>query len=148
MGVKMTEPRHNCLAGDHYPKQIPDRWTDEKGKPSQLSNRFAGYAMVACTMGIIVIMFLWAFGSVGMNPFAVGDLINMDETIEQKRNLILGIRDMSCDEQAVKLAGNEYSTQGMVSDSYYANQEYKYLCLGVERPVAPDVNYDPRNERK
>jgi len=142
------ETRHNCLAGEHYPKQIPNRWTDEKGQPTDLSNKFVMHAMIICVMGIIIIMFSWSFGTVGMNPFDIDSYLNIEETKEQKRKLVLDLREMSCEDQAKALAGKEYSTRGLISDSYFANQEYRYLCLGVERPTPPEVNHDPRVGRK
>jgi hypothetical protein len=140
----MTESRHNCLAKEHYPKQIPNRWTDEKGNPTELHLILITY-MVFSFIPILLIgsvLYFYADYMIGLNA---------EEFIEQKHQLISSIREMSCEEQAMKIIGKEYSTNGIVSDSHYANQEYKYNCLGVERPPEPEppeVNHDPRVGRK
>lgn len=131
----MNEARHNCLAGEHYPKRTPTFWSDEKGQPKNFT-----ISLVLLPIPIFMIVIL-SFGVYEVATFDQEEYQEHVTTIKEQ------YREMSCENLAMLIAGDTLTT-GLLGDRYTAEREYGYECLGKDRPEPkPVTNSRDENPR-
>ena len=114
----------NCNCQEFYPKKLPSYWSDEKGIPN--SNFNYTFSIIAILVVAITIVIPVTYTVITTQQASL-EIPALKETLGA----------LSCDELQAGIANESFSEiepASLLSERYFAKQEYKYKCLDIERP--------------